>query len=633
MADDSGKKGRKKTGRTAATSESSNNEDVLSDMADKPKRASKRRAPSDEEEEALTITPEEYHQLRKQREKNKRLRADSKQSPTTKPVATAAASETKVTHRQMVASMATREAKPAEPDGDEVEEGEEVTPRVEAKAETPERRPTAISTTPHRSVLTAPSRAPPRTPPPTAPTARTPAAATSATTSVSAPATRVAQAGVITPATRAAAGDFIPRNPGDDQAWHIPRVPAPETADDDDIDEDPSVVATFHAEQIPMTLEAALQPVIMDSQAWKAWMDAQRRRNRPYYDMIGVPFIQARPSQTLGDMDDDFWAWVAATKSVRVSRYRKADGSTKMRPQAVIKVRDMRFRFARLVADNRVADDIAAQDRLRTHYPEPPTLRAGPQIASAQASFSLGMAPSGAIGGLRPPTRGRHPDSPPGVVRGAPMSFGSSDTRAISPGAGARRYDASRPPHSRYGNAAHRLGPQPAAASAQGVQFFVPELVRMETQFQGLSQQLSQAQEDVAKRFDDFAEALQAQSRRLSTLEPQLEQEMKLGAESRGFVNQNWCRLEMTVDSRMGRHLERVERAEYEDRQEVIRLGTEVSRLKAELQQLRQGIDRSQQQAEPRSPPRDRSRSQSPPRERSRSRSRSPEHRPYNPYW
>ncbi len=634
MAGDSGEKSRKKTERTTATSESDNHEDTLFDMVSrgeggqasaKPKRGTKRRT-SDDDEEALTITPEEYRQLREQRDKSKRLRTETNPSPAATP-----ATQAKMTHRQMVASMTTREEKPVEPDGGEERE---VALRAESKAETPERRPTAIATTPHRSVLTAPVRAQPRTTPPAAqaPTAKTPATSTS-TTAVSAPATRVAQGGVITPATRTAAGEFIPRHQSDDQAWHIPRVAPPEAVDDDDIDEDPSAMVAFHAEQIPMTLEAALQPVILDPRAWKTWMDAQRRQNRPYYDMVGVPVIQTRPGQTLGDMDDDFWEWVAATKSVRVSRYRKADGSTKMRPQAVIKVRDMRFRFARLVADNRVADDIAAQDRMRTHYPEPPTWRAGPQVASTRASSSLGMTPSGAIGGLRPPTRGRHPDSPPGVARGAPMSFGSSDTRATSPGAGARRYDVARQPHSRHGNVVHRLGPLPAAAPAQGVQFFVPELMRMETQLQELSQQLTQAQEDVAKRFDDFADNLQAQSRRLSTLEPQMEQEMKLGAESRGFVNQNWCRLEMTVDSRMGRHLERVERAEYEDRQEVIRLGTEVSRLRGELQQLRQVIDRSQQRAEPRSPPRDRSRSPTPPREPSRSRSRSPEHRPYNPYW
>jgi hypothetical protein len=230
------------------------------------------------------------------------------------------------------------------------------------------------------------------------------------------------------------------------------------------------------------------------------------------------------------------------------------------------------------------------------------------QRMSADASLiprsSFGYAPYGATGTALPPTRELHRGSQHGAARGTPMSYHSRDSPATS------RSTASAP----YGGA-----PQQSYRYDSGVPHY--------DQSPGAARALDASMESRVRAMES---TLSASERTTTSLTTRVEGEASQAAEARGFVNQNWQRLELHVESRMSRHLERLQHAEAEDRQEIRRhaLHLQLGRTQTRLDELAHQTDRHDRRVD--------GWDQQADRHGRRSRSRSPEsesgHRPYNPY-
>ena len=257
-----------------------------------------------------------------------------------------------------------------------------------------------------------------------------------------------------------------------------PRQLIPRPVELDDLD------AIFEFHHQAMTVRDAIEPVIFSRDNWRRWARERSREGGQMFDMLGTPYIY---SDTLRDdaYEDLFTRWVRLTKHVDVDFLRSSYTFA-----SVNKLRDMRFRFATLVATNRVEEDIRLYQAAHTFpvAPLPPTRRDSSREGSSLVSHGGGGTVALATGttvGSRAPTAELHLSSPPGASRGPPTYSRHSDTRATSLEAGGNRGDVERPRSPRRESAGFRFDQaQEVAPVLAEIRALVERLDRLEIDFE-----------------------------------------------------------------------------------------------------------------------------------------------------
>jgi hypothetical protein len=368
--------------------------------------------------------------------------------------------------------------------------------------------------------------------------------------------------------------------PVPDSEYRIPRVPRGPPPEAPPLDEHPTSIHTFRG--IPMTLASAQTRVRFTIEQWKSWISSRRRASGEPHDMEGWPCVLAE-YQTDHAYDYAFWDWVSKTKRVDVDYLKTSQAFA-----AVNKVRDMRFRFATLVAHRRVQTDIDEAQGAPWAFPvEPITPPARTRTRASSFSFSGDPAAeaTGTTVGSRAPTHGPYHGSPQGGSRDPPTYLRHLDTQASAPEVGvARAYDAQPRWTQRGSGDSHRDRSQGAALASDVARDFEARLRQLETDFgQRVSRLENQTRDD--------SQQIVAQQRRIADYEDQLDRlETRMVAqesaqsEQTGWLNQLWHRSATpSLEARVARMetdlLRRIETLENQLNRRVDDLHTQVNRL------------------------------------------------------
>ena len=320
-----------------------------------------------------------------------------------------------------------------------------------------------------------------------------------------------------------------------------------------------------------MTLDAATERKIFTRVEWRSWLRMRREQGGTMHDMVGTPCVY---TDTLRDhtYDSSFWHWVSVCHPrVDIDFYRES-----LTFSTVTKVRDMRFRFATLVAHGRVDSEIAAREGRGDAFPVQPLPPTGRRDSSREdfSSISRGAGPvaaaTGTSAGSRAPTGGPYLGSPPGAIRGPPTYSRHSDIRATSLEAGGVRGVAEHPRSPRRGSAGPRYDPTPAAGSV---------LADVRGDLRGLGERLDRLQDDTEHRLNQLLDHSETDFRRIDELRRdaealagRVEVLEKTQGTHRGWLNQLWGNPQS--------HLEpRVARLEADGDRRIAALEQQVSRL------------------------------------------------------